>query len=95
MGDAHYPGVSPWGACHICNRPGIVSQALGACVACIRAGNPQALERVNSRLKGQRSLNHITVRCLRKVTAHCYLSLIAMRAVAIDQKLLLSKPQEQ
>lgn len=41
-----------------------------------------AVERVNSRLKGQRSLNHITVRRLRKVTAHCYLSLIAMQSHA-------------
>ena len=39
----------------------------------------QAVERVFSRLKGQRSLNHITVRRLGKVTAHCYLSLIAMQ----------------
>ena len=42
-----------------------------------------AVERVFSRLKGQRSLNHITVRRLRKVTAHCYLSLIAMQAALI------------
>ena len=40
----------------------------------------QAVERVFSRLKGQRSLNHITTQGLRKVTAHCYLSLIAMQA---------------
>jgi len=40
----------------------------------------QAMEREFSRLKGQRSLNHITVRGWRKVTAHCYLSLIAMQA---------------
>ncbi|MFH1560013.1 MAG: transposase [Chloroflexota bacterium] len=40
-----------------------------------------SVERVNSRLKGQRSLNHITVRGIRKVTAHCYLSLIAMQVV--------------
>ena len=40
----------------------------------------QAVERAFSRLKGQRSLNHITVRRRRKVTAHCYLSLIAMQA---------------
>jgi len=39
-----------------------------------------AVERAYSRLKGQRSLNHITVRGLRKVTVHCYLSLIAMQA---------------
>lgn len=35
-----------------------------------------------SRLKLQRSLDHIKVRGLRKVTIHCYLSLIAMQAVA-------------
>ena len=40
----------------------------------------QAVERVNSRLKGQRSLNRITVRRKMKVTTHCYLSLIAMQA---------------
>ena len=40
----------------------------------------QAVERAFSRLKGQRSLNHITVRRRRKVTVHCYLSLIAMQA---------------
>ena len=40
----------------------------------------QAVERAFSRLKGQRALNHITVRRRRKVTAHCYLSLIAMQA---------------
>src|SRR3990167_7292031 len=40
----------------------------------------QAVERAFSRLKGQRSLNHITVRGLRKVTVHCYLALIAMQA---------------
>jgi transposase len=39
-----------------------------------------AIERVFSRLKGQRSLNRITVRGLRKVTVHCYLALIAMQA---------------
>lgn len=39
-----------------------------------------AIERVNSRLKGQRSLNRITTRGLRKVTVHCYLALIAMQS---------------
>jgi IS5 family transposase len=38
-----------------------------------------AVERAFSRLKGQRSLNRITTRGLRKVTVHCYLSLIAMQ----------------
>ncbi len=46
----------------------------------------QAVERVNSRLKGQRSLNHITTRGLRKVTVHCYLSLIAMQVSAMASK---------
>ena len=37
--------------------------------------------RVFSHLKGQRSLNDITVRRLRKVRVHCYLSRIAMQAL--------------
>ena len=41
----------------------------------------QAVERAFSRLKGQRALNRITVRQRRKVTVHCYLSLIVMQAV--------------
>lgn len=40
-----------------------------------------SVERAFSRLKGQRSLNNITTRGLRKVTVHCYLSLIAMQAI--------------
>ena len=40
-----------------------------------------AIERVFSRLKGQHSLNNITVRGRWKVTVHCYLSLIAMQAI--------------
>ena len=40
----------------------------------------QSVERVFSRLKGQRSLNSIAVRGRSKVTAHCYLSLVAMQA---------------
>ena len=40
----------------------------------------QAVERAFSRLKGQRSLDSIRVRRLRKVSAHCYLSLIVMQA---------------
>ena len=40
----------------------------------------QAVERAFSRPKGQRSLNDIKVRRLRKVTLHCYLSLVAMQA---------------
>ena len=45
----------------------------------------QAVERCFSRLKGKRSLNHVSTRGLRKVTAHCYLSLIAMQASALRQ----------
>ena len=44
----------------------------------------QAVERAFSRLKGQRSLNHITTRGLRKVTVHCYLALIALQAQAVQ-----------
>ena len=40
----------------------------------------RVVERCFSRLKGQRSLNHITTRGLGKVTLHCYLSLVAMQA---------------
>jgi len=40
-----------------------------------------AVERAFSRLKGQRCLNNITVCGLRKVTAHCYLSMIALQAM--------------
>ena len=40
----------------------------------------QAVERCFSRLKGLRSLNHITLQGRAKVTLHCYLSLIAMQA---------------
>ena len=40
----------------------------------------QAVERCFSRLKGLRSLNHITLQGKRKVTVHCYLSLIVMQA---------------
>ena len=40
----------------------------------------QAVERVFSRLKGQRSLNHITVRGRRKVMVHIYMALIVMQA---------------
>ena len=40
----------------------------------------QSVERAFSRLKGQRSLNNITVRRKQKVTLHCYLALITMQA---------------
>ncbi|MCH8206979.1 MAG: transposase [Chloroflexi bacterium] len=43
----------------------------------------QSVERAFSRLKGQRSLNHITTRGWRKVTVHCYLSLIALQSHAL------------
>ena len=42
----------------------------------------QTVERTFSRLKCQRSLNAITTQGWRKVTLHCYLSLIALQAVA-------------
>ena len=42
----------------------------------------QSVERVFSRLKGQRYLNHITVRGRRKVTVHVYMALIVMQALA-------------
>jgi IS5 family transposase len=42
-----------------------------------------AVERAFSRLKGQRSLNRITTRGLRKVTVHCYLALIALHVIAL------------
>jgi hypothetical protein len=51
------------------------------------------VERSFSRLKGQRFLNHIAVRRLRQVTAHCYLSLIAMQASkATSQELPVAVP---
>jgi transposase len=46
----------------------------------------QAVERAFSRLKGQRSLNRITVRRRMKVTVHCYLALIAMQATHLGHK---------
>ena len=45
-------------------------------------GQRQSVERAFSRLKGQRSLNHITTRGWRKATLHCYLALIAMQGTA-------------
>jgi len=49
-------------------------------------GQRQAVEHVNSRLKDKRALNDLTVRRLRKVTVHCYLSLIAMQVqVSVGQ----------
>lgn len=39
-----------------------------------------AVERVNSRLKGQRALDHVRVRSRAKVTVHCYLALVGMQA---------------
>ena len=44
-----------------------------------------AVERVSSRLKGARSLDAITVRGKWKVTAHCYLAVIAMQAGLLSQ----------
>ncbi|MBI2855956.1 MAG: transposase [Chloroflexi bacterium] len=42
-----------------------------------------AVERVFSRLKEHRALNHPTVRRLRKVTTHCFLSMIVLQAKAL------------
>ena len=42
-----------------------------------------AVERVFSRLKEHRSLNHVTVRRWQKVTVHCFLSLIVLQAQAL------------
>jgi hypothetical protein len=42
-----------------------------------------AVERVFSRLKGQRSLNHITTRRRWKATAHCYLALITLQSSSL------------
>ena len=52
----------------------------------------QAVERAFSRLKGQHSLNDIRVRRLRKVTLHCYLSLIALQAAWTIRKGVLEHP---
>jgi IS5 family transposase len=41
-----------------------------------------AVERVNSRLKGQHALNSIRVRRRAKVSAHCFLALVALQTVA-------------
>ena len=41
----------------------------------------QAVERAFSRLKGQRSLNNVTTRGLRKVTLNYYLSILAVQAI--------------
>lgn len=42
-----------------------------------------SIERLNSRLKGYRRLNSITVRRIRKVTVHCFISLIVMQAQSL------------
>ena len=42
-----------------------------------------SIERIFGRLKGYRRLNNITVRRLRKVTVHCFLSLIVIQAQAL------------
>jgi transposase len=42
-----------------------------------------SIERVFSRLKGYRRLNNITVRRIRKVTVHCFVSLIVVQAQAL------------
>jgi transposase len=42
-----------------------------------------SIERLNSRLKGYRRLNNITVRHIRKVIVHCFISLIVIQAQAL------------
>ena len=42
-----------------------------------------AVERVFSRLKEHRALNHVTVQRIRKVTIHCYLSMIVLQSQAL------------
>jgi transposase len=46
-----------------------------------------AIERIFARLKGYRRLNNINVRRLRKVTVHCFLSLIIVQAQALHSVL--------
>jgi transposase len=46
-----------------------------------------SIERLNSRLKGYRRLNNITVRRIRKVTVHCFISLITVQAQALHSVL--------
>ena len=56
-----------------------------------------AVERAFSRLKGQHALNNIRLRRLAKVTVHCYLSVIALQAEAIQkqQRITTSAPSVQ
>jgi len=42
-----------------------------------------SIERLFERLKGYRRLNNITVRRIRKVTVHCFISLIVVQAQAL------------
>ena len=42
-----------------------------------------SIERLFGRLKGHRRLNNITVRRIRKVTVHCFISLIVVQAQAL------------
>jgi transposase len=42
-----------------------------------------SIERLFARLKGYRRLNNITVRHIRKVTVHCFISLIVVQAQAL------------
>ncbi|MFC1901728.1 transposase [Chloroflexota bacterium] len=46
-------------------------------------GRRSSIERIFGRLKGYRRLNNITVRRIRKVTIHCFLSLIVVQAQAL------------
>jgi IS5 family transposase len=46
-----------------------------------------SIERIFGRLKGYRRLNNITVRRIRKVTVHCFISLIVVQAQALHNVL--------
>jgi transposase len=46
-----------------------------------------SIERIFGRLKGYRRLNNITVRRIRKVTIHCYISLIVVQAQALHSSM--------
>lgn len=50
-----------------------------------------SIERLFGRLKGYRRLNNITVRRIRKVTVHCFISLIVVQAQALHS-IMSSQP---
>ena len=53
------------------------------------------VKRAYSRLKESRSVNDIKVRRRRKVTVHCYLSLIAIQAAATQRLASSGQPQQR